>query len=212
MKSLILAIALTAASTAIALADVDASHPDLSDGLQKDNYDQNPALYTKGWKDGWQWASALPDKSQTHSDQCEKVCKKKYGDIDKEGSKAETEFFGFMAAAAYIRDHQNGDSDSADITKTDPAAGPMPDGSALDGCPGGWRTEDAIKQILNDPDSFKFDAASSATLTTHNGQPCWRVSVHFRAKNSFGGYIRSVADVYMTGGDPVTIVDAKIRD
>jgi hypothetical protein len=208
MKSLIVAIALTAASAAI--ADVDANHPDLSDPLSKDNYEQNPALYTKGWKDGWQWASALPDKSQTYSDQCDKISRKKYGNIDKEGSKAQTESFGFMAAAAYVREHPNGDQDADPKAKD--SAGPMPDDPALEGCPGGWRTQRAVKEILNDPDSFKFDSASSPTLTTHNGQSCWRVIVHFRAKNAFGGYVRGVADVYMIGGVPVTTVDAELRD
>jgi hypothetical protein len=212
MKSLILAITLTAASSAIAGADVDANHPDLSDPLSKDNYEQNPALYTKGWKDGWQWASALPDKSQTYSSQCEKICRKKYGNIDKDGSKAETESFGFMSAAAYVRNHQNGDSDSTDITKTDSAAGPMPDASGWDGCPGGWRTKDAVKQILNDPDSFRFDGARSPALTTHNGQSCWRVTIQFRAKNAFAGYIRGVADVDITGGETVTILETQLRD
>jgi hypothetical protein len=202
MKSLIVAIALTVASAVIARADVDANNPDLSDPLQKDNYEQNPALYTKGWKDGWQWASALPDKSKTYSDQCEEVCKKKYGNVDKDGSKAETEFFGFMAAAAYIREHQ----------KPDPAAGPKPNASGWDGCPGGWRTQAAIKQILDDPDSFKFDGASDPKLTMHNDKSCWSVIVHFRAKNAFGGYVRGVADVYMIGGDPVTILDAQLSD
>jgi hypothetical protein len=97
---------------AAADAEHDANHPDLSDPLSKDDYDQNPALYTKGWKDGWQWASALPDKSQTYSDQCDKISRKKYGNIDKEGSKAQTESFGFMAAAAYVREHPNGDQDA----------------------------------------------------------------------------------------------------
>ena len=52
MKELIFAIALTAAWSAIARADVDASHPDLSDELQKDNYEQNSCSLHQGLE-GW---------------------------------------------------------------------------------------------------------------------------------------------------------------
>jgi hypothetical protein len=185
-------------------AGVDANHPDQSD--QSDNYEyrQNPDAYSKGWHDGWVWASGLSDKSQTFSDNCEKVCRRKYGAIDQD-PQAEVEFYGFLAAAAYVRNHE----DQIDKKSTEAVPRATPD--AWGQCPGGWMTEEAIKQLLDNPGSCSFDSATEPQLTSYNGKKCWLVVVQFRTKNQAGATVTNVADVYMIGGDPTSILDARIR-
>jgi hypothetical protein len=90
-------------------------------------------------------------------------------------------------------------------------AGSAPTASAWTGVPGSWRTEEAVKQLLNDPDSYKLIQAVACTPTKYRGQPCWRVKILFRAKNAFGGYVQSVAYVYETSGEPVTVLGAELE-
>ena len=185
--------------------DVDADHPDRSDQSHNYDYRQNPDGYSKGWHDGWVWASALSDKSQTFSDNCETVCRRKYGAIDQD-PKAEAEFYGFLAAAAYVRNHQ----DQIDEKSTEAVPRATPD--AWGQCPGGWMTKEAIKQLLDNPRSCSFDSATEPQLANYNGKKCWLVVVQFRTKDQAGATIIDVADVYMIGGDPTSILDARIRE
>jgi hypothetical protein len=185
-------------------AGVDANHPDLSDQSDNFEYRQNPDWYSKGWRDGWVWASALSDKSKTYSDDCEKVCRQKYGAIDQD-PQAEVEFYGFLAAAAFVRNHA--DQTAEKSTEAVQRARL----SAWDQCPGGWVTQEAIKQLLDDPNSCSFDSATEPQLTTYNGKKCWLVVVQFRTKSPLGATVIDVADVYMIGGDPTSILDVKIR-
>jgi hypothetical protein len=65
---------------------------------------------------------------------------------------------------------------------------------------------DAIKKVLDDPDSYKYISVSTPWETTHNGKSCWLEKVRFRAKNSFGGYVVGTASVWLvvighTGSD-----------
>jgi hypothetical protein len=189
-----------------ARAEVDANHPDLSDQSDKFEYDRNPAWYSKGWHDGWVWASALPNKSQTYSDDCEKICRQKYGDIDEEGSTAEAEFSGFLAAAAFVREHDRRSNDRATGTAQRRVA------NSWDACPGGWVTQEAIKQLLDNPNSCNFDSATEPQLTKYNGKECWLVVVQFRTKNPAGAEVITVADVYMIGGEPTSILDVRLRE
>jgi hypothetical protein len=258
-----------ATTTALALAvlsaagaNVDANHPDLSDLSDKSDYDQNPAWYSKGWHDGWLWASALADKTQTYSDTCEGICRKRYGDIDQEDSKARTKFLGFLAAAAFVREHAEGVADNLErgthqkrasdnsleraidaeertigaqgrdtdkerapdnnlepATDTQKQAGdattrtrPTPAADDWDACPGGWVTEEAIKQLVSDPNTCKFDSATAPQPAEYNGKKCWLVVVQFRTGNSGVGEAIGVADVYMVGSDPLLILDARLRE
>lgn len=187
-----------------AAAGVDANHPDLSDQTNNLDYRQNPDWYSKGWHDGWVWASALPDKSQTYSDNCEKVCRQKYGAIDQD-PEAQAKFDGFMAAAAFVRKHEGRAAE-----KTTEAV-PRATANAWGQCPGGWVTQEAIKQLLDNPHSCNFDSATEPQLTKYNGKSCWLVVVQFRTKNPAGAEVTNVADVYMIGGDPTSILDVKIR-
>jgi hypothetical protein len=208
MKTIVTTIVVALVLVTALRADVDANHPDLSDPAHKIEHDQNPPWYSKGWHDGWTWASALEDKSHTYSDNCEKVRREKYGDIDQEGSQAETEFSGFMAAAAYVRNHQPKRSDTTIEAPTLPA----PTSRDWDGCPGGWRTQEAVKQLVDNSNTCKFDSATEPQLTKYNGKACWLVVVQFRTKNPIGGDLTRVADVYMIGSDPLSIIDARLRD
>jgi hypothetical protein len=254
---------LLATATALALvvptaagANIDANHPDLSNPSDKADYEQNPALYSKGWHDGWIWAAALSDKSQTYSDICESICRKRYGDIDKEGSNARTKFLGFLSAAAFVRGHGEGGADIQENgtdkerptdnsleraiaaeertirtqgQATDTTLGRATDtqGAATDtmirarhtpvaddwdACPGGWVTEEAIKQLLSEPNTCKFDSATEPQLARYNGKKCWLVVVQFRTRNPGGGEVTDVADVYMVGSDPLSIIDARLRE
>ena len=186
-------------------AGVDANHPDQSDLSENFEYKQNPDWYSKGWHDGWVWAWALPDKSQTYSDTCEKICRQKYGAIDQD-PKAEAEFYGFMAAAAYVRrqEDQIAERNSEAIARSTP--------NAWDQCPGGWVTQEAIKQLLDNPHSCIFDSATEPQLTKYNGKSCWLVVVQFWTKEPGGAVVTDVADVYMIGGDPTSILNVKIRE
>ena len=186
-------------------AGVDANHPDLSVHSDTVDYRRNPDWYSKGWHDGWVWASALPDKRQTYSDNCEIVCRQKYGAIDQD-PQAEVEFYGFLAAAAFVRNHEGRTAEKS--TETVPRAA----ATAWDQCPGGWMTREAIKQLLDNPHSCNFDSATEPQLTKYNGKSCWLVVVQFRTKNPTGVEVTSVADVYMIGGDPTSILNVRIRD
>jgi hypothetical protein len=188
-----------------ARAAVDANHPNLSDQSDKESYVQNPASFSKGWHDGWIWASSLSDKSDTLWGVCEKICRKKYGDIDGDGSEAQTEFFGFLAAAAYVREHEPRRSDANAGLSLKPAE------NGWGACPGGWVTQEAIKQLVDNPNSCKFDSATEPQLVKYNGKSCWLVVVQFRTKNVHGGYDIGLAEVYMIGGEPASILDARLR-
>ena len=64
---------------------------------------------------------------------------------------------------------------------------------------------DAIKSVLRDPDSYKFESVDGPWSTIHNGTRCWLEKVHFRARNGFGGYSADTANVWVvvrgsTGG------------
>jgi hypothetical protein len=289
---------LLATTTALALAvsttagaNIDAIHPDLSNPSDRADYDQNPAWYSKGWHDGWIWAAALSDKSQTYSDICESICRKRYGEIDKEGSQARTKFLGFLSAAAFVREHAEGAADTQEkgtdkerptdssLERTidaeersmgtqerasdTPERGTKKDGATdnsleraiaaeertirtqgqatgttlgqttdtqgaatdttirahhtpvaddWDACPGGWVTEEAIKQLVSEPNSCKFDSATEPQLAQYNGKKCWLVVVQFRTRNPGGGEVTDVADVYMVGTDPLSIIDARLRE
>ncbi len=65
-------------------------------------------------------------------------------------------------------------------------AGPKPTIWAnIGGC---FECEEALRQVLNDPDSFERMSVTDAQLvTTKRYGPCWRVGMTFRAKNGFGG-------------------------
>lgn len=87
-------------------------------------------------------------------------------------------------------------------------AGPAPEIDGMTGIPGFVRAEDAIKHLVNDPDSVKLDRVIGVPNPfKHNGQSCWEFRVAFRAKNAFGGYVRSAADIYWRNGE---VVDAEI--
>jgi hypothetical protein len=289
---------LLATTTVLALAvwtaagaNIDANHPDLSNPSDKADYEQNPALYSKGWHDGWIWSAALSDKSQTYSDVCENICRKRYGDIDTEGSQARTKFLGFLSAAAFVREHAEGAADTQEkgtdqeqptdssleraiapeeravstegratdtqerglkkkgatdnsleraiaaeervirtegqATDTTPGETIATPGAATDtttrarhapvaddwnACPGGWVTEEAIKQLVSEPNNCKFDSATEPQLAQYNGKKCWLVVVQFRTRNPGGGEVTDVADVYMVGSDPLSIIDARLRE
>ena len=83
------------------------------------------------------------------------------------------------------------------------AAGPKPEDDAWTGLPGGHRTEDAVKALVDDPDSVKFDKFSEPHLDKYQGESCWTFKVVFRAKNAFGGYVRSVAWIYWRNGEVI---------
>lgn len=203
---LVATAALTLVTVISASAAVDANHPSLSDHSDKETYVRNPASYSKGWHDGWVWASSLSDKNNTLSDVCERICRKKYGDIDQDGSDAETEFFGFLAAAAFVRKHQPHQSDATAELSVKPAE------NGWGECPGGWVTQEAIKQLVDNPNSCKFDSATEPQLVKYNGKNCWLVVVQFRTKNLHGTEDIGVADVYMIGGEPASILDARLRE
>ena len=59
------------------------------------------------------------------------------------------------------------------------------------------------------PDSVKFDAASKPQIAKHDDKPCWEFKVGFRAKNAFGGVVRSVAWIYWANGE---VIDAKLNE
>jgi|GEM_PF-6389057 len=187
-----------------AQAGYDANHPDLSDSSNKTDYERNPPFYSKGWHDGWVWASALTDKKGTYSENCERICRQKYGNIDDDPN-AEAEFYGFLAAAAFVRDHpEHAPEKGADLV-----AKPVP--NAWDQCPGGTVTEAAIEQILENPDSCSFDSATEPELTKYKGKSCWLVVVQCRTKQADGADLIHVADVYMIGGDQTSIIDVRLR-
>jgi hypothetical protein len=187
-----------------AQAGYDANHPDLSDSSNETDYEQNPVFYAKGWHDGWVWASALTDKMGTYSDNCERICRKKYGNIDADPN-AKTEFYGFLAAAAFVRNHEERASEKDTGTIAKRVENPW------NQCPGGPVTEEAIKQLLDDPDSCNFDSATDPQLTKYNGKSCWLVVVQFRTKQADGAELTHVADVYMIGGDQTSIIDVRLR-
>jgi hypothetical protein len=81
----------------------------------------------------------------------------------------------------------------------------------VDGCPGGWRTEAAIKEVINDPDSFKYVGCNYLPRFTYQGKLCWVAGIVFGAKNEFGGYVKALANVYMTAGDPVEVLGVEIK-
>jgi hypothetical protein len=56
----------------------------------------------------------------------------------------------------------------------------------------------AIKEKLNDPDSYKFEDTTDPVKDKHNGVDCWVVVVHFRAKNAFNAVTRNYAYVWVT--------------
>jgi hypothetical protein len=202
---LVATTALTLLTVTSALAAVDANHPSLSDQSDKERYVQNPSLYSKGWRDGWVWASSLADKNNTLSVDCEPICRKKYGDIDQDGSNAKTEFFGFLAAAAFVREHQRHQSAATAELSVEPAE------NGWGECPGGWVTQEAIKQLVDNPNSCKFDSATEPQLVKYNGKSCWLVVVQFRTKNPHGTEDIGVADVYLIGGEPTSILGAHLR-
>lgn len=67
---------------------------------------------------------------------------------------------------------------------------------------------DAIKEQLNDPDSYKYESHSLAQATTYEGQACWSEEISFRAKNAFGAYIKGSATVYTREEEGTTKVIA----
>jgi hypothetical protein len=56
---------------------------------------------------------------------------------------------------------------------------------------------DAIKAVLRDPDSYKFEGVSGPWVTTYQGKRCWLEKVQFRARNGFGGYDTDTASVWV---------------
>ena len=62
--------------------------------------------------------------------------------------------------------------------------------------------EDPIKQLLRDPDSYRFE---SATVTSQSGQynQYGTATIKYRAKNGFGGYTSGTAscEAYSKGGE-----------
>jgi hypothetical protein len=86
-------------------------------------------------------------------------------------------------------------------------AGPRPDAGGLWGV--SLAVHEAIKEKLNDPDSYKFVAVYEPKISDYEGKPCWIEVVDFRAKNGFGGYIKSKAVVFLVvgAGGQETVLD-----
>ena len=73
--------------------------------------------------------------------------------------------------------------------------GPTPE---LDGIWGvSLEVHEAIKAKLRDPESYKYESVSAPVWTTFGKQPCWKIEVRFRARNSFGGYSEGSANVWV---------------
>jgi hypothetical protein len=167
-------------------SDADATHIYLSQadstdaGMTKMTYDENPKAFAQGWRDGWKWASKQSDLS---SDQpAEDMERKLYGNIDEEPG--QTKAIAFFDAMSVLRNRGRSASNGS-------VPGPKPEtdgawGVSLD-------VHDAIKGVLNDPDSYKYISVSGPWWTTYQSQPCYLEKVHFRAKNSFGGYVVETA-------------------
>jgi len=77
-------------------------------------------------------------------------------------------------------------------------AGPMPEVGGLWGV--SLFVHDAIKEQLNDPESYKYTSTYVPQPSTYDGQDCWLEIVNFRAKNGFGGYIGGIARVWVKVG------------
>jgi hypothetical protein len=80
----------------------------------------------------------------------------------------------------------------ADLIKL---AGPMPNTDTPWGV--SLAVHDAIKDKLNDPDSYKYIGVYKLRSNTYDGKSCWLERVKFRAKNAFGGYVVSIASVWI---------------
>jgi hypothetical protein len=80
----------------------------------------------------------------------------------------------------------------ADLIKL---AGPMPNTDTPWGV--SLAVHDAIKEKLNDPDSYKYIGVYKLRSNTYDGKSCWLERVKFRAKNAFGGYVVSIASVWI---------------
>ena len=74
-------------------------------------------------------------------------------------------------------------------------AGPAPETHSMGGV--SLFVHDAIKEVLSDPDSYKFVSVNGPWIVTHNGQVCWLEKVHFRARNGFNGMVTSTASVWV---------------
>jgi hypothetical protein len=57
--------------------------------------------------------------------------------------------------------------------------------------------EDFLERTAKDPSSIKYGGASNLYRTTYNGTKCYLQRVDWRAKNSFGGYVRDVYEFYV---------------
>jgi hypothetical protein len=72
---------------------------------------------------------------------------------------------------------------------------------------------DAIKAILNDPDSYKYISVSGPWRDSHDGKSCWLEKVHFRARNGLGGYVVDTASVWIahnSNSGEETVLDVKL--
>jgi hypothetical protein len=77
-------------------------------------------------------------------------------------------------------------------------AGPRPDVGGLWGV--SLTVHNAIKEKLNDPDSYKFVETYEPKLSDFGGKPCWLEMVKFRSKNGFGGIVTGTAGVFLVVG------------
>jgi hypothetical protein len=147
---------------------------------QRYNYDSDPVAYSKGWKLGWQWATS---KGTVGDDAViEKAERKHWKDTDSTPALAF-----FDAAATYRRIGQS---------KEEATAGAPPSPGGWNQIAGGWRTEQAVKDTLNDPGSYQLVRSFQPVHDKFNGTPCWRVKLVFRARNAFNGYVQGAAYVY----------------
>jgi hypothetical protein len=76
---------------------------------QKFNYDQNSKAYTRGWKDGWNWASKQPSGFSESTAEAEG--KRLYGDIDNDPG--ETAFLGLQAACMLVGDRHEAQAEAS---------------------------------------------------------------------------------------------------
>ena len=75
------------------------------------------------------------------------------------------------------------------------ATGPTPATTSAFGVSGS--VHNAIKAVLNDPDSYKYIGVSGPWTATHSGVNCWLEKVQFRARNAFNALVTETASVWV---------------
>jgi len=100
---------------------------------------------------------------------------------------------------------QNGRTFAAGLVGSPPAPSPW------NGVPGAHHTENAIRDAINDPESYQLIGSYGVWPSKYEGSLCWLVKVAFRQRNSMCGYVKSIAFVYETGGDVPEVLGVEIE-